>query len=71
MTMTVYVIPSMVENGTDGDLNPNSWDIVTHIWPKINYFLVFFKVELLFYADRGQRAGSFCWPLELKNGYVN
>lgn len=27
-----------------------------------------FKVELLFYADRSQSAGSFCFLFELKKG---
>lgn len=66
MTMTVHTISSTLDHGTDGDLNPDPWDIVIHIWPRINYFLVFFKVELLFYANRCPQAGSFCWPFELR-----
>jgi hypothetical protein len=37
VTIKVYVTSSLMEPDTQGDLNPYSQALITHIWLRINY----------------------------------
>jgi hypothetical protein len=51
VTMKVRVTSSTMEQAIDGNWIPCSWAMVSHIWLKISYFLISFKVESLFHID--------------------